>query len=188
MSVEQLTPRAQRSLQSRDAGEVEAAELEALFAAHRACCYGLARQILRDPHMAQDAVQDAFLQYWRHGAFDATRSTPRTWLLTLTHNKAVDRVRHEERRKCSALEAVHDPASVRRGPEDLALASVQGLTVRTALTALPHILREALELAYWGGYTQREIAEITGVPLGTVKSRMRTGMITLRTALEDERD
>lgn len=187
MSVEQSAPRAQQKPQTRGAGKVDAAELEALFAAHGASCYGLARHILRDADMAQDVVQDAFLQHWRHGVFDPHRSTPRTWLLVLTHHKAVDRVRHEERRKCSPLDAAADAPSMRRGPEDLALASVQAVKVKTALTALSHIQREALELAYWGGYTQREIAEITGVPLGTVKTRTRSGMISLRTALADER-
>ena len=169
-------------------GEVSDLDLEALFNSHGASCYHLARTILRDAELAQDAVQEAFLEHWRNRSFDSTRSTHRSWLLMLTHRKAVDRVRHEQRRSCLPMDAAAEPASTRRSPEDLAVAYAMAPSVRAALNRLPRVQREALSLAYWGGYTQREIAEITQTPIGTVKTRMRAGMISLRDALGDERD
>ena len=169
-------------------GEVSEFDLEALFSSYGASCYLLARTILRDAELAQDAVQEAFLDHWRNRTFDATRSTPRSWLLMLTHRKAVDRVRHEQRRSYLPMELVGEPASNRRSPEDLAMAYLVAPRVRAALNTLPRVQQEALSLAYWGGYTQREIAEITRTPLGTVKTRVRAGMISLREALGDERD
>lgn len=162
-------------------------DLEALFKAHGGFCYSVARRILRDPDLAQDAVQEAFLEHWRSTTFDGTRSTHRRWLLMLTHRQAVDRVRHEERRKTSPLDAAADQASTTRSPEELAMASHMAPKVRAALNALPRVQREALALAYWGGYKQREIATITQAPIGTVKTRMRSGMIALGGALSDER-
>jgi RNA polymerase sigma-70 factor (ECF subfamily) len=162
-------------------------DLETLFTAYGPSCYGLARSILRDADLAQDVVQEAFLDHWRSASFDATRSTHRRWLLMLTHRKAVDRVRHEQRRTSLPLDAAaFDEESTRRGPEDLALAHVLTPKVRAAVATLPAVQREALALAYWGGYTQREVALITGAPLGTVKTRMRNGMIELRELLQDE--
>lgn len=134
------------------------------------------------------AVQNAFLEHWRNRSFDATRSTHRTWLLMLTHRRAVDRVRYAQRRSSLSLEAAPEPVSTRRGPENLTLADIVAPGVRAALETLPQAQRDVLTLAYWGGYTQREVAEITRAPLGTVKTRMRNGMISLRSALGDERD
>ena len=179
---------ARPALARGSASPVEVVELEALFASHGAACYALARSVLRDVDLAQDVVQEAFLEHWRNASFDATRSTHRRWLLMLTHRKAVDRVRYEQRRTSLSLEAAPEPVSTRRGPDDLALAAVLAPRVRTALGTLPRVQREVLVLAYWGGYTQREVAKITRAPLGTVKTRMRNGMITLRLALVDECD
>ncbi|MBC7558201.1 MAG: sigma-70 family RNA polymerase sigma factor [Dermatophilaceae bacterium] len=162
-------------------------ELEALFASYGAACHALARTVLRDVDFAQDVVQEAFLEHWRNASFDATRSTHRSWLLMLTHRKAVDRVRYEQRRKSLSLEAAPELVSTLRGPDDLALAAVLAPRVRAALVSLPRVQREVLALAFWGGCTQREVAEITRAPLGTVKTRMRNGMISLRLALVDER-
>ena len=170
------------------AGAVEALELEALFASDGAACYALARRILRDAELAQDVVQEAFLEHWRGTSFDASRSTRRSWLLMLTHRKAVDRVRYEQRRVLSPLESAPEPVSERRGPEDLAMAAVLAPKVRAALSTLPRVQQEALALAYWGGYTQREIAAITKTPIGTVKTRTQSGLISLRHALGHERD
>ena len=171
-----------------DAVEAAPVQLETLFKAYGASCYALARTILRDEQLAQDAVQEAFLEHWRNRTFDATRSTHRTWLLMLTHRKAGDRVRHEQRRSHLPMDAAVNPASTGRGPEELAMASHMAPQVRAALTTLPRVQQEALALAYWGGYKQREIAEITQTPVGTVKTRTRAGMITLRAALADQHD
>lgn len=113
---------------------------------------------------------------WRNRTFDATRATHRTWLLMLTHRKAVDRVRHEQRRSHLPMDTAVDPASTGRGPEELAMASHMAPQVRAALTTLPRVQQEALALAYWGGYKQREIAEITQTPVGTVKTRKWAGI------------
>ena len=180
-------PSARLSLGRGSADTFEVVEWEALFTSCGAACYNLARSIIRDPNLAEDVVQEVFLQLWLDTNFDATRSTPVRWLLMLTHRKAVDRIRHEERRKASSLEAVAEQVSAQRGPEDLAMAHVLAPKVRAALATLPQVQQEVLALAYWGGYTQREVAGIIGVPLGTVKTRMRNGMFLLRTALRDER-
>ena len=167
---------------------VEIVELEDLFRDYGACCRALARGVLRDEELAQDVVQEAFLDHWRGATFDATRGTRRRWLLMLTHRRAVDRARYEQHRVSSTFESAPEQASARRGPEDLALARVLAVKVREALGTLPRVQQEALALAYWGGYTQREIAQITRAPLGTVKTRTRNGMISLREVLRDQRD
>jgi RNA polymerase sigma factor (sigma-70 family) len=192
MSVEQAGraahPPPPTSVESGPTTPVDVVELDVLFASYGACCYGLARSILRDADLAHDVVQEAFLDHWRGKTFDATRSTHRSWLLMLTHRKAVDRVRHEQRRTGLPLEVAPEQVTTRRGPEDLALADDQALRVRAALGTLSQVQREALTLAYWGGYTQREVADLTDTPLGTVKTRMLSGMVALRRALADERD
>lgn len=192
MSVGQDARTAQSATASRqglgDTVEAAPVQLETLFKAHGASCYALARTILRDEQFAQDAVQEAFLEHWRNRTFDAARSTHRAWLLMLTHRKAVDRVRYEQRRSHLPMDAAAEQVSTQRGPEELALAHLLAPKVRAALSKLPRVQQEALTLACWGGYTQREIAQITQAPVGTVKTRMRAGMISLRAALADERD
>src|SRR5919204_6538327 len=144
--------------------------------------YGLAYRILRDDALAQDAVQEAFLAVWRSaGRFAAERSKPSTWVLTLVHRRAVDLVRREERRRAEPLDAEREPtdAAVDDDAEHLARRQV----VRDALRKLPPEQREALELAYYGGYTQSDLAERLGQPLGTIKSRMFAGLSRLRDLL-----
>jgi RNA polymerase sigma-70 factor (ECF subfamily) len=146
--------------------------------------YGLACRILRDDALAQDAVQEAFLGVWRAaGRFSAERSKPSTWLLTLVHRRAVDLVRREERRRTEPLQPETEPAGVE--PPDEAELLTQRQTIRAALRELPAEQREAIELAYYGGYTQSELAERLGQPLGTIKSRMFTGLARLRETLEE---
>jgi RNA polymerase sigma-70 factor (ECF subfamily) len=145
--------------------------------------YGLALRILRDPALAQDAVQDAFLGAWRTAAsFDARRGNAQTWLLTLVHRRAVDVVRREQRRRTEPL----DDAPVASGASTEEEASVreQRRAVQAALAHLPDDQREALELSYYGGLTQTELAERLGIPLGTVKSRVFAGLARLRDLLE----
>ena len=147
--------------------------------------YGLAFRILRDDALAQDAVQDAFLGVWRAaGRFTAERSKPSTWLLTLVHRRADDLVRREERRRTEPLQ----PESEFAGAEaaDEAELATRRQTIREALRQLPSEQREAIELAYYGGYTQSELAERLGQPLGTIKSRMFTGLARLRDTLGED--
>jgi RNA polymerase sigma-70 factor (ECF subfamily) len=150
--------------------------------------YRLALRVLRDPGLAQDAVQDAFLSVWRTAAgFDAHRGSASTWLLTLVHRRAVDLVRREDRRRAAPL----DDAPVASGDatDESAEVRAERRRVQAALAELTPDQREALELAYYGGLTQSELAERLGVPLGTVKSRMFAGLARLRDLLEagDER-
>jgi RNA polymerase sigma factor (sigma-70 family) len=147
--------------------------------------YGLAFRILRDSVLAEDAVQEGFLAVWRSaGSFRADRSKPSTWILTLVHRRAVDLVRREERRRGEPLEAVERGAREEATDEEAALRS-ERRAVQAALRRLPDEQREALELAYYGGFTQAELAERLGQPLGTIKSRMFSGLARLRDLLAE---
>ena len=145
--------------------------------------YGLALRILRDEALAQDAVQEAFLGVWRSAdRYLPERAKASTWILTLVHRRAVDLVRREDRRRGEPLDDA---------PEPIALSTVEGeatlgfqrRVVQEALKGLPAEQREALELAYYGGLTQSELAERLGQPLGTIKSRMFMGLSRLRDLL-----
>jgi RNA polymerase sigma factor (sigma-70 family) len=145
--------------------------------------YGLALRILRDEALAQDAVQEAFLGIWRSAdRFLAERAKASTWILTLVHRRAVDLVRREDRRRGEPLEQVPEPAAPET-VEDEATLGFQRRVVQEALRRLPPEQREALELGYYGGLTQSELAERLGQPLGTIKSRMFTGLSRLRDLL-----
>jgi RNA polymerase sigma factor (sigma-70 family) len=145
--------------------------------------YGLALRILRDDALAQDAVQEAFLAVWRSAdRFLAERAKASTWILTLVHRRAVDLVRREDRRRGEPLERAPEPASPATA-EDEATLGFQRRVVQEALQALPPEQREALELGYYGGLTQSELAERLDQPLGTIKSRMFAGLTRLRDLL-----
>lgn len=148
--------------------------------------YGLALRIVRDPALAEDAVQEAFLTVWRTaGSFRSDRAKPSTWILTLVHRRAVDVVRREERRRAAPLEGPEEPdARSLAADEEIELSDRRRL-VQEALRQLPDEQREALELAYYGGLTQSELAERLSVPLGTIKSRMFTGLRRLRDLLAE---
>jgi RNA polymerase sigma factor (sigma-70 family) len=158
--------------------------LSELYRRFARLAYGLAFRILRDDALAQDAVQEAFLGVWRSaGRFTAERAKPSTWLLTLVHRRAVDLVRREERRRTEPLQPDSEAADS-EAPDEAELLN-ERQTIREALRKLPPEQREAIELAYYGGYTQSELAECLGQPLGTIKSRMFTGLGRLREALEE---
>jgi RNA polymerase sigma factor (sigma-70 family) len=146
--------------------------------------YGLALRILRDESLAQDAVQEAFLAAWRTAvAYDPARGKASTWLLTLVHRRAVDLVRREDRRRSDQLESA--PPAAAESIDETAAVREQRRAVQAALAQLPSEQREALELAYYGGLTQSELADRLGVPLGTVKSRMFAALGRLRELLEN---
>lgn len=150
--------------------------------------YSLARRICADDGIAEDVVQEVFLAFWKDPAkFDRARGTFGTWLLTLVHHKSVDAVRRESTIRRRTVPAAEDgeewSAPPGPGADQAALGSVVAGQVRDALGRLPNEQRQALALAYYGGYTQREVAALTGVPLGTVKSRMFTGLARLRNVL-----
>ncbi|MBD0348526.1 MAG: sigma-70 family RNA polymerase sigma factor [Thermoleophilia bacterium] len=146
--------------------------------------YGLALRILRDETLAQDAVQDAFLAVWRSAAtFLPERARPSTWILTLVHRRAVDLVRREERRRGEPLDdSLHAAAAA---TDDEASVRFHRRLVQEALRRLPPDQREALELGYYGGLTQSQIAERLGEPLGTIKSRTFAGLARLRELLRE---
>lgn len=160
--------------------------LEALYGRYGRPAYALARRILNDDQLAQDVVQEVFLTVWRDATrYDASRGGFSTWLLTMTHHKAVDSVRREENlRKRRAPDGVLEfTESGDPRVEEEVWEVLRRDRVRAALADLPDAQREALGLAYFGGYTQREIAKLTDTPLGTVKTRMLAGMKRLRDVL-----
>ena len=158
--------------------------LEELYDRFGHVAYGLALRVLRDPALAEDAVQEGFLTIWRTAArFVPERAKASTWILTLVHRRAVDVVRREQPRRTEPLEAAPQPAA--NLTEDEAWLRLQRTRVQEALRRLPDQQREAIELAYYGGFTQSELADRLGEPLGTIKSRMFAGMARLRELLGD---
>jgi RNA polymerase sigma-70 factor, ECF subfamily len=153
--------------------------LAALYDRFGRVAYGLAYRILRDQALAEDAVQEGFLAVWRSAqGYQRERSKAATWILTLVHRRAVDLVRREDRRRTEALDEAQEPAS--ESVDEQAGLRDRRVAVQAALQQLPEDQRHALELAYYGGYTQSELAERLGVPLGTIKSRMFAGLNRLR--------
>jgi RNA polymerase sigma factor (sigma-70 family) len=172
------------SLLARVAGGNEAA-LGELYDRFGRVAYGLALRVLRDDRLAEDAVQEAFLAVWRQAAsYRPERAKAQTWVLTLVHRRAVDLVRREERRRADALDPEFEPAGS-SAAED-AESRDRRTAVQRALAQLPEEQRRPIELAYYGGLTQSELAERLGEPLGTIKSRMFTGLKRLRELIGDE--
>jgi RNA polymerase sigma-70 factor, ECF subfamily len=150
--------------------------------------YGLALRVIGDARAAEDVSQDVFVGLWeRPAAFDPDRGSLRTWLGTLTHRRAVDHVRREEARR---RRAERDAARAVTAPdvEELATALVAAERVRAALDVLPGEQRRAIQLAYFGGKTYRQVAEVLGIPEGTAKSRLRLGLRRVAEALEAQGD
>jgi RNA polymerase sigma factor (sigma-70 family) len=164
--------------------------LSMLYQRHGTACYRLARQVTASSDLAEDAVQEAFLGMWRSPAsYLPDRGSVRSWLLGMTHHKAVDSVRREssQQRRQSAQAAQHaldpPPSTSSQDPATIALDGLRAAEVRAALGELPDAQRQALALAYFGGYTQSQIAELTGVPLGTIKTRTFVALRRLRLRL-----
>ena len=165
------------------AGQPDA--LEELYDRYRTMAYSIALRITNDKALAEDVVQDAFLGVWRNAArYVEGRGSVKTWLLSIVHHRAVDAVRR--RRPTTEL-----PEREQAPPPALTLPDVWPevagrllrLEILAALRTLSDVQREAIELAYFGGLTQQEIAKKTRTPLGTVKSRMRLGLLAMRRAL-----
>ena len=151
--------------------------------------YRLALRIVRDPALAEDAVQEAFLAVWRQAAsFDRSRGKASTWIFTLVHRRAVDLVRRQSRFSAlpDQLEAVAPQTLVGESVDDDVELREARRNVRAALATLSQAEREVLDLAYWGGLTQSEIAARLGIPTGTVKSRTFHALAHLREALSQE--
>lgn len=160
--------------------------LAQLYDLYGAAAYGLAVRIVRDRDLATDVVQEAFLTIWKQASrFDSSRGQPSTWILTVTHHKAVDMVRREERRRADSIDEEREGADPGAPVDEQAWLGVARQQVRAALRTLPDPHREVLELAYFAGYTQSELAERLAVPIGTVKSRTFAAMHALRDALAE---
>jgi RNA polymerase sigma-70 factor (ECF subfamily) len=166
-------------------GELDA--LEDLYDRYKTMAYSIAYRITNDASLAEDVVQEAFLGVWRNASrYVEGRGSVKTWLLAIVHHRAIDAVRR--RRPTSELPETADTAV----PAALTLpdvwaevsAGLDAETVRAAVRSLSDVQREAIELAYFGGLTQQEIAAQTDTPLGTVKSRMRLGLLAMRRSLE----
>jgi RNA polymerase sigma-70 factor (ECF subfamily) len=167
----------------RSIGRGDPRGLDQLYARFRRPAFALARRILADDVLAEDVLQDVFLTVWRDpGAFDRSRASAAAWLLAVVHDRAVAAVRREESHRRRRVRAEEDLArGVPTAARNAGDASAD--RVRVALGGLPTLQRETLTLAYYGGYTQREVAALTGAPLGTVKTRMLAGMRRLREEL-----
>ena len=154
--------------------------------------YAVAVRILSDQYAAEDVVHDAFVAIWqRMDRFDPGRGSLRAWLLTIVRNRAIDRIRGT--RPSLPVEVADEQSLLRTGPNptwEMTVERLSRVEIRGALAALPDAQREAIELAYFGGRTYREIAQLTGVPEGTASGRMRLGLAKLRDGLREtmERD
>ena len=153
-----------------------------LYDATSSRVFGLAVRVVRDPAQAEEVTQEAYLEVWKTATrFDPERGSALSWLMTICHRKAVDRVRSAEastRRDTSYQQQNqtidHDSTA------DAAQASMEAKRVRDALQGLTEVQREAIELAYFGGYTHTEVAGMLDLPVGTAKTRIRDGLIRLR--------
>ena len=148
--------------------------------------FGLALTIVGDRERAEDVAQETFVRAWKHaGAFDPRRGGVTAWLLTIARNVAVDvvRLRRHETLGSDALLALQIP-SAEQDPDERMIAAGESERVRRAVATLPDEQKRALVLAAFHGLTGREISELEGIPLGTVKTRIRTAMLKLRSALE----
>ena len=171
------------------AGEIGG--LETLYDRHHAMAYALALRITTEPGLAEDVVQDSFLGLWRNaGRYAEAKGSVRGWLLAIVRHRAIDTIRRQKK----GVTLDDDTSDI--VPAALTLPDIwpevagrlDAEEIRVALEGLPSAQREAIEFAYFDGLTQREIATRTGAPLGTVKSRMRLGLVALRRELLEVTD
>lgn len=147
---------------------------------------GVARRVVRDPDQADEVAQEVMLEVWRLApTYDSSKGSCRTWISTIAHRRAVDRVRSEQaerdrRVRDAERDGAQDPDPVAGSVADEA----ERAEVTAALDSLTDLQRQTIELAYYGGYTYAQVADILDLPLGTVKTRIRDGMIRLRDTLE----
>lgn len=161
--------------------------LAELYDRYGAPAYSLARRVVRDPTLAEDVVQEAFLAVWHSAArFVPERATAATWVMTLVHRRAVDLVRREQRRRADSLPDDFDElrADGDGSASDGVWLRLERERVQDALGRLPAVQRELLELAYYGGFTQTELADRLERPLGTIKSQMFAALTHLRELID----
>ncbi len=158
---------------------------ERLYDTFGARVFGLARRIVRDPSQAEEVAQEVFLDIWRRASrFDSSKGSATSWIMTLTHARSVDRVRSAQ--AASDRDAKVAQSSTERDVDSVVEAvesAFERTAVRRCLKALTELQRESVTLAYYSGYTYREVAELLTVPLPTIKTRLRDGLIRLRDCL-----
>jgi RNA polymerase sigma-70 factor (ECF subfamily) len=149
--------------------------------------YGLSRQVLKDEGLAQDVTQEIFLRLWNEPQrFDPQRGSLRSFLLREAHSRSIEKVRSEEARRQRESRSEFRDRPVHRDTEDDVITSLTSNEVRNALSQLPDAERSAIVLAYYGGHSYREVASVLGAPEGTIKSRIRSGLLKLSSLLGDE--
>lgn len=143
--------------------------------------YGIVLKIVRDAAMSEEVTQEVFVELWRLAPrYDRDRGTPRTWAATVAHRRAVDRVRSEQSHRNREEAESRRADREQRDVVDDVVAGLDRTRVMTALDQLSDAQREAVTMAYFGGHTYREVAELLGVPEGTIKTRIRDGLVKLR--------
>lgn len=158
--------------------------LTTLYDRYHSILFGLLLRIIHNRAEAEDVLQEVFVQIWqRAGNFDETRGKPFTWLVTITRSRAIDRLRSLGSRERTFEQATRESQDIIFDAEQNAILAQRGAVVRHALAELSEEQQLVLKLAYFDGFSQSEIAEKLNSPLGTVKTRMRTGMIRLRELL-----
>jgi RNA polymerase sigma-70 factor (ECF subfamily) len=167
--------------------EGEIAAFEVIYDRHSAVAYSLAYRICGTRPGAEEVVQEAFMALWRSGGrYDRGRGSVRTWVLGIVHNRAIDALRrsvvHERRR--ASDEGIAERLVAAEQTDTEVMARDETREIRAALETLPEEQARVIELAYFGGFTHVEIAELLDAPVGTIKGRMRLGLEKLRSALE----
>lgn len=166
-----------------DVARGDSAAFERLYDAMGAVVFGLARRVIRDPERAEDVAQEVFLEVWRKApTFDRAKGTAKTWILTITHRRAVDAVRRVETSRKYEAQVVADDVDPDAPGEALMQREEHG-AVRDCLKALTDLQQESIQLAYYQGYTYNQVATLLDKPLPTIKTRMRDGLIRLRDCL-----